>query len=53
MAMTATAASDTLVKVETRPGVTQPFFGIEDFVVADIAAWIKAQAVKQGSQSRR
>lgn len=29
------------------------FFGIEDLVVADIAAWIKAQAVKRGSQSRR
>lgn len=29
------------------------FFGIEDLVVADIAAWIKAQAIKQGSRSRR
>ncbi len=29
------------------------FFGIEDLVVADIAAWIKAQAIKQSSRSRR
>ncbi|MEE8515994.1 MAG: hypothetical protein V3T02_05060 [Alphaproteobacteria bacterium] len=53
IAMTATAAADELVKLETRPGIEQPFFGIEYKVVADIAAWIKAQAVKQGPQSRR